>query len=541
MKTQNSTAGGRTPTTRATKKQHSRDDYSDLLESVREHFANTIRDGRPLFTTKADGLWEVFLGALPAREVPHHTCHACRRFVERYGNLVTIDDDGSTTPVMWGPAPGFYKDAFAAARKKVARSRVTGVFLSSDSVWGHPVTGEWRHMAAKPPASILFRRSALKTAGQVMAEKREECGILQRGLAEFGADVVGQAVTLLESEALYRHEKALGPAKWLAELHAARDRVLGTAYKSNITWLAVATAPVGFCHVRSTMIGTLLEDMAGGMDAESVRRRFAEKMHPLQYQRPSAPPNSGSIDQAEKLIAALGSARSFERRHARLDEIQVVWGPRRSQDESAVESMFGHLRRVAMPEVQQIPAATMTWEKFQRTVLDGAEKIEALVPTRGAFVGMVTATNQDAPPILQWDREDVRNPVSWYLYSGGSPAAKWAMAAGTFVTVNAVSHLPSMWQGGYEHQGCGVILVLDGCRDMAASVDLCLFPEILRSDYREIRSTIEAYSKSRKLTGAAEASACGLDLRKGGNWNQRMRVTSNNGKTVAMYDLDRWD
>lgn len=55
----------------------------------------------------------------------------------------------------------------------------------------------------------------------------------------------------------------------------------------------------------------------------------------------------------------------------------------------------------------------------------------------------------------------------------------------------------------------------------------------------EWRSTIEAYSKSEKLGGADEASACGVRLQKGLNWNAQFRVTTDIGTTI--YKLDRWD
>ncbi len=56
----------------------------------------------------------------------------------------------------------------------------------------------------------------------------------------------------------------------------------------------------------------------------------------------------------------------------------------------------------------------MTWEKFARTVLPDAETIELYVPAEAApYVAMVTAANPQAPPILQWDRAERRNPVSW--------------------------------------------------------------------------------------------------------------------------------
>jgi hypothetical protein len=67
-----------------------------------------------------------------------------------------------------------------------------------------------------------------------------------------------------------------------------------------------------------------------------------------------------------------------------------------------------------------------------------------------------------------------------------------------------------------------------------------LFPEILRSELREVRATIEAYSKDNPLAGDCEADACGLSLQDGDrNWNCNLRVTTDVG--VCTYKLDRWD
>lgn len=73
------------------------------------------------------------------------------------------------------------------------------------------------------------------------------------------------------------------------------------------------------------MIGTLLKDVATGMDFATVSARFASKMHPLKYQRPQAAPRVGNIADAEKIVAQLGIARSLERRFARIDEIDTLW------------------------------------------------------------------------------------------------------------------------------------------------------------------------------------------------------------------------
>ena len=147
---------------------------------------------------------------------------------------------------------------------------------------------------------------------------------------------------------------------------------------------------------------------------------------------------------------------------------------------------------------------------------------------------------EPAPPVLQWDRADRRNPVNWYVYPSGSPARQWGVQPG-WVDATALVLLPPMWGGedDHAHQGKGVIAVLAGCRD-ERDAGIALFPEVLKSEYRAIRATIEAHSRGAKLAGRAEASACGLDLRAGRTWDQQVRVTDRRG-AQTVYSLDRWD
>ena len=520
-------------------------EYDAFLQRVQARFVANISNGnKPLFTTDAEGLFSAYLCAMPEEHQQYHTCHACRQFVERFGGLVTIDEKGATTAAFWNvdDAPDFYKPAITAIERLVRRAKVTGVFLSADKVWWQPLTGEWHHMAVTPPASIVHRRSLL-TAGQSMAEKREDFRTMITALQEFSADVVAQAVTLLKTESLYRSEKCLGAAEWLANLHGNRNDAKGKDAKNNILWLAVATAPAGFCHPRSSMIGTLLEDIAAGLPFDDVKRKFADKMHPLQYHRPQAAPSVGNIAQAEKIVKQLGIAASLKRRFARLDEIEALWLPAHPKDEPKSSGVFSHLQpKSAAPEVggTDIPAVTMTWDKFQRTVLPDALEIEFFAPHGSDnYIALVTAVDPEAPPILQWDVEGQRNPVSWYVWHGGSSAVQWGLVGGCFHRVSAVTLKPSMWHGGNEHQGAGVVFILKGAKESRTDAGLALFPETLKSELREIRSTIEAFSRNGQLEGVADASACGIALMKGSNWNARFRVRS--ATSTVEYKLDRWD
>lgn len=513
-------------------------EYGAFLSRLQARFLANTNDGmKPLFTTDVD-LWPLYLSAFdsPAQR-QHHTCHACRHFLQRFGGLATIAADGLVTSAFWNTddAPDLYRPAVAILRAAVRRSAVTGVFLSSDRVWGTPQTGIWSHLSLKP---AVVHANRILTAGQAMAEKKEDFKNVSRALGEFTKEQLGVALTILESEALYRNEKVLGPAKWLKELKDAADSVRGSA-RNNIIWRAVAAAPAGFCHPRSSMIGTLLDDIAAGLPFDDLSRRFKEKMNPLLYQRPQAAPAAGAIAAAEKIVAELKVAGSLARRFARLDEIQALWKPTPKKTPET-NGVFGHLQpKNAEPKpMVALPKQVITWDKFSKTVLPTAERIELLAPEIGGYVALVTAVNPEAPPILQWDHENARNPVSWYVWAGGSPARQFGLSPGSYVEVDAITLRPSMWNGGNEHQGVGVIFVLRGARETRAP-SVCLFPECLKSEFHGIRSVIEAYSAAGTIEGLSEPHAAGVMMDKGRSSSVTVRVhTAGN---TATYFLDRWD
>lgn len=517
------------------------DGYEAFLTSIRLGFAESLENSPPLFRTNASGLFSIFLDNLPDDARQHYTCNACRQFVERYGGLVTIAPDGETDPVFWAlrqDVPAFFRRAVVALNRAVSDARVTGVFVSDLPVWGQPVTGDWHHMAVMQ--NVVYK-NPLMTPAQHMAEKREDFKTLIAALRDFPMPVVKQAVNLLRSETLYRSEKVLGVAEWLYNLHIMRQHTKNAKLRHNMTWLAVFKAPAGFCHVRSTMIGTLLEDIAAGYSFDAVSRRFADKMHPTRYQRPQVAPTAGNIKQAEAVVSKLGIERALERRFARLEELPLIWKPQPPALPVNGNGVFSHLQPKSTDRPREIITrpAIMTWEKFSRQVLPNATAIEFNTGhDRKNFAAILTAVHEDAPPILQWDRDEQRNPFSWYVYPHGSFPQDWNLPINTYVPVTGICLQPSMWQDGFDHHGKSVFLLLKGARDVNVG-ELCLFPEILRNDLHGIRATIEAHSKSGKLSGQEAATACGIRLQSGKPMSATLFVTTDIGKQV--YVIDRWD
>jgi len=521
------------------------DYYPDFLKSIKNNFRLMVGSGIPLFTTYPEKkLFDAFLNNLPDEARQHYRCDACRHFVNNYGGLVTISFDGKIESVLWnGEVPEFFSKSVKAMRDIVLKSRVRGVFLSELMTLGHPVTGEWHHMSVNLPSEIVYQ-PRLKTANQMIAEKREDFRILSSGISEYPVKIIDQALTLLRTESLVRFEKCLGVAEWLKDLYTRCSNTKNTYNQDNILWLAVATAPSGYCHIKSSMIGTLLDDIVDGLSFESISRRFADKMDSLQYQRPQVAPTEGNVIQAEKIIEKLGNQKSFIRRFARLDELEKIWVPKEKKEQIKNTGVFSHLITKNINEQlpkMDIPGITMTWEKFLKTVIPFAEKIEYFVK-HGLhnFSSILTASHEDAPPIIQWDNEEKRNPFSWYIYRGGSPYSMWGLSLG-YCKVSAICFQPSMWYSESLHHGKGIMFILEGAKDTNyKNIGNCLFPEILKSELREIRSTIEAYSKDTNIEGYEESSASGIILEYDTKWDTMFRVTTNTGE-VLVYKLDRWD
>ena len=515
--------------------------YAALLEAVRARFAHVAAKGEGRwFTTDATGLYELYLEGLSG-ERQTHACAACRRFIETYGALAAIREDGGLTPAFWEEArcPPFYQPAMRAMAEAVGRAGVTGPFLTLATIWGKPLTGAWPHFAVSPdaPARGLGR---LLTPHQTMAAKREDFRTVSTALEAFSPTLLHEALRVLKTDSVHMSERFVGPVQWLLDLHEKRRRTRGTA-RDNVLWRAVASAPEGYCHPRASVIGSLLEDIASGAAFPDIRVRFNAKVAPLAYQRPQAPPAAGNIAMAEKIVEQLGIGPSLERRFARLEELETLWRP--AAPAPAGKSMggvFRHLLPKARPaEGLALPPVTMTWIKFAATVLPGATRMELDVPATGAFIAFTTAVHPAAPPILKWDREGRRNPVAWYVYPNGSPASQWGLAAG-WRTVTAISALPTIWgDQPMPFLGEGVMLVLEGAADQGISGN-ALFPSFLRDDLHGIRATIEAYAGKATLHGREMASACGYDIRKSsGTINQDVRVMS--GGQWTRYIIDRWD
>ncbi len=474
-----------------------------------------------LFTTDVD-LWPIYLDSFASPKVrQHYNCHTCKNFIRRYGGLVTINDDGTTTSAVWNPesAPEEIRQAIQNMKDAVERSRVAGVFVSSLETLGTRDAGYHHHYYLKNPT---VHNGRLFSDSTVMAQKREDYETLTSSLAGYSPKHLEAAQILASSNALYRSEKVLGHIDWLFSLKNAMKQNPSVA--RNLAWKAVASAPPGYCTPRSSVLGSLLEDLGNNLQVSVAAKRFADKMHPLRYRRPTAAPTDGAIDAAEKLVEKLGVARSLDRRYATIEDMQTVWAP--VEGGIGDLSVFGHLKN-AQADTSSVCKGNITWVKFAAEVLPKARGIDVYIPSGSSdYTIFATATHSDAPVIFQWD-----NPVSWYHWNGGCQPRQVGLNPG-WAKCYAVCLHPHMWScvapSNFEK---AMAFLISGAREVP-HIGLSLFPEALKSEYHGIRKVIERHSKVTKLTDTGAAHVIGKGV------GARVRVDIG---VLVEYTIDRWE
>src|SRR6185312_2214216 len=455
----------------------------------------------------------------------------------------TVDDAGYLVPAMWNftlYGTNFYSRTAQELWKYVRDNRILRPFYAAASTLGIPHTGDWTHLAVRGAPEF---HHWVRSPGQHAAAKLADFDTVSTALDAYSPALIDEALRLLRPGKLGYAEKFIAPLTWLRALY---DRPSGERGK-NLRWRAVATAPDGYCHIRSAVTGTLLDSIKAGMPFDAIQRSFNEKVKAERYQRPTAPPSAGNIARGEKLVEQLGIARSLERRFARLDEIKTIWKPAPpAAEERQANGVFSHLKPKE-PAQASVAVATqpviMTWAKFEATVMPTAEHMQFLPPgMSNRFCAYLTAQHMDAPPIIKWDRPHRRNPVSFYVYTTAVPARQFRLWSGVWTDVMAISRRPNLWHDDtFAHIGdSGVLLVLNAAYDTRDDVGNALFPDILVHELHEVRATIEAYSRTAKIGGGDETAqlASGYHV---GKLGSEGLIRAWAGGRYTDYKIDRWD
>lgn len=499
-------------------------EFKKFREAMQKRVVETFRSGAPIFRTNSHNICEVYLKSFHTDKQQYYNCSDCLDFIRKYGGLVTITRAGGLEPLLWGnleKIPETYYNTVVDMVEYVKSREITGAFHNKNPMWGKfRSDGEtWNHLNAYVWIESGSKESVINNNFKQVVNF----------VCRYGRKTFDYAKNLFQSQVLSNTHGVYEQLEFLQEAKELLKRK-----QINLVWLKIAKAPQGFCHPNASLIGTLIDDCNKNLSSIAILQRYKDKLHPLKYQRPEAPPKDGNIYRAEKLIERLGIADSLRRRYARFEEIEIIWTPKTKK----TMGVFACLRESTRCDIPPMRKITLT--KFMREILPSAEKITITAPTIGNYGAFTTAVVDDSPLIFKWD-----NPLDYFVYYGGSNSGIWGLSGnGVDYNVGALCFAPHMWGGQvFPNMQKSVMFVIPEIKiKPGRQTELALFPQSLKAELREVRSTIEAYSKKTSLEGTAEASACGLMFFDSpSNLDQRLFVTVTIGEIEAKYHIDRWD
>jgi len=496
------------------------DRFLPFLESLRAsipaHLSHNIahnqwRDGAARIGYSAvtgDELYQLYLASFPTVELrQEHTCSCCKAFFRNYGNLVLLDANGETQSLLFAPvreAPEQYNDFIAGAQTLLRNTKVERLFFFNtprQSIIGEAQKGGYDHFCFHLQR-ILAPRDSYKTAYQNSAEYAEDVRLIQESTWKISATTVAKAKVLFENDG------DLSRTTWkdiLPEFQQVVETYRGIKdnnMRANYLLALSTTARKGLLRIGQTVLGQYLKDLQDGMPEAQARAKFLRMVDPKDYMRPKAAPSSQTVAHAEKIVAEMGLKDSLRRRSLRRDElVHTLW--RKPEMKAADEGgVFGAVKtKDPMPSTNlptvdggRISLAALLVKIFSSPI----EKVEVYLPYTAIknLCSFVTEAVPGSKPILQWDHEDRRNPVSRYTYVNAVHPNHWGVSSGWNEAI-AITDAPEVW-GVSEAEKIEAHFVLAHGYDTAPT-SLPLFPQTLRTELHGVRAVIEGFAKTAQL------------------------------------------
>jgi hypothetical protein len=380
--------------------------------------------GHPLFRVAVDKdeLWEAYLGAFPPgtnllyRKRSEYDCSCCKHFIRAVGGVIAIIDGHAVS--IWDTfiVGEIAYQAVADALASLVRSRpIASPFLHDERTAGTDKNFEeivggvkaWAHFFVNVKPALVKKRAEIPT---LLATTRNAHDVFLRALKEIDVASIEVVLDLIAQQSLYRgDEHAFAVTEFLRfkrQFDEAKDKDL-------FAWTVLGTAPPSVMHIRNSVIGTLLTDIAEGKPLEQAVGAFEAKVAPTNYKRPTALITRAMIERAKNELEALGLTSALERRFATLSDITVnniLFADRQSK-KALSGSVFDEIAVTAavapksLDKIEEVPI-----ERFLTEIVPRVESIEVLFENchAGNLMSLVTTADPTARALFKWP-----NPFSW--------------------------------------------------------------------------------------------------------------------------------
>ncbi len=306
--------------------------FQKFKVAVQKRFAEMVKQGE-IFRVEVDKneLWETYLKSFPEgtnpvyRERTEHDCNCCKNFIRNIGDAVAIDKNGEVMSIWDVTLDDQYQavaDALSALVKSKKASTIYRHFepkVGTDKSFEQLTNGvkNWDHFFITLPRQLVLNKNSIPS---VVGDFNTKAQVFDRALREIDMDTIDIVLDLIKQNSIYRGEEN----KFAVEKFKKYKREYEKAKNKDVFAIANVGSEVGsVTGIRNSAIGTLLTDIASGMDVDAAVRSFESKVAPTNYKRPTAVVTKKMIEQARDTINQLGLTSALERRYANLTDITV--------------------------------------------------------------------------------------------------------------------------------------------------------------------------------------------------------------------------
>ena len=414
-------------------------EFKKFADTVNARYQEIASRGE-LFTVGVEDIYEEYLKAFPDgtnpifRERTEHDCNCCKQFIRRLGNVVGIDPKGNVLTVWdscFDDLPHPYNVVTLVLARLVAdlasNGGITGVFRAKEKQYGTVKTFDshtlqpWYHFCGRV-GTAHFNTSPEAAVGS----KAGIAQVLKRGIEELKLDDLDTVLGLIDSNSLYRGAEF---RQSVADFRKIKVDYENAENPDTFVWANLDSPASRF---RNTAIGTLLVDLASGVEIDKAVRSFESKVAPLNYKRPSPVITPKMVDDAMAKIKELGLESALKRRFARMEDISV--NDVLYVDRSVQDQMKDSLTTLLMEQVKpkQVKASSIalrdiSGEEFFANVLPKSSSVEVLVENKhlGNFVSLTAPEEAtEAGKLFKWP-----NDVAWTYDGEATDALKQRVKA----------------------------------------------------------------------------------------------------------------
>lgn len=387
---------------------------------------------------KSDFLWDSYMDSFPPgtneihKERRSFDCNCCKQFIRPYAGLVAIID-GKKESIWKVDAEGFYQDVADYMNFLVLGANIKEVFIpeykklgtdKSDSAVGE----RWYHFYYSLPEKLLNKTR--RSAASIVGEYNNNYSVFKRALEEFKPETLELVIDLIEQGSVERGQEFLGLVKSFTEELNSYNSLSTSEEKDLYVWDKVVKLSGAILSIRSSSIGTLIQDLNEGKDIEASIVSHGKKVSGANYKRPKNTIITKKMySDAVETLTKEGLLESLDRRYAVESDISindVLYADKsvklkKSTGNSVLDLMGEEIEKRGINTKKLENLKETSLETFMEEIIPESDSIELLLENShiNNLASITSSKIEDSKNLFKWN-----NNKAWTYNKGVADSIK---------------------------------------------------------------------------------------------------------------------